>query len=164
MSTTNVESVFPKVAVFPGKFGTSGLFSSSQRPPKIRESLDVALSKACRGNKAAKLQFFAERVVLVSAFENAWKKARFLIDQAEHIDRPGGLKILAEGGCGKTFLAEQLAQDYPTIDSTYELLVPIVFVYLRSQQDEKDVMISMLIQLGERIKRNDLTASELEKK
>ena len=153
-----------KPTAFPGKFGTAGLFCHPLYRPEPREDISLALPKARRGSLADKHSFFSKRVVMVPAFENAWNKTRFLIEQAKHTDKAGGLLIIAEGGCGKTFLSEQLAIDFPLYDSTYELLVPVVFVTLQSGQDEKDVSVEILLQLGEAVRKNDFTAQDLRHK
>ena len=140
------------------------LFAAVKTPGSNREDPLEALKAAIAGDKRFKLQFFRRRVVLFPAFEVAFRTAEFLIRQAEFLDEPGGLMILAEGGCGKSFIGEQLALDFPKTESLYELLVPVVFITIPDNHDEKALMVDLLSQLGERVGKNDFTTTELEDK
>ena len=140
------------------------LFAAIKIPGTTREDPEQAKKAAIVGDKRLKLQFFRRRVVLFSAFEVALHTAAFLIQQAEFLDEPGGLMILAEGGCGKSFIGEQLALDFPRTESLYELHVPVVFITVPEDRDEKGLMVNLLSQLGERVGKNDFTAIELESK
>lgn len=119
---------------------------------------------AIQGDKAHKLRFFRDRVVLFPGFQNALERARFLINQAEFVDEPGGILVLAEGGCGKSLLGEQLRREFPRKESLYSLKVPIVFIDMGHRPDEKDFLIEILSQAGEVVSHNDFKVSELEKK
>ena len=140
------------------------LFAAAKTPGPMREDPQQALKAATAGDKRLKLQFFRRRVVLFPAFEVALRTAAFLIRQAEFLDEPGGLMVLAEGGCGKSFIGEQLALDFPRTESLYELHVPVVFITIPDSHDEKDLMVNLLSQLGEQVGKSDFTAVELESK
>lgn len=140
------------------------LFAGVKTPAVTRDDPQQAFKAAVAGDKRLKLQFFRRRVVLFPAFEVAFRTATFLIRQAEFLDEPGGLMILAEGGCGKSFIGEQLALDFPRVESVYELEVPVVFITIPDDHDVKDMMVDLLAQLGERVSKNDFTADELESK
>lgn len=140
------------------------LFGAIKTSGPVREDVQQALQAAKAGDKRLKLQFFRQRAILFTAFEEAFRTAVFLIQQAEFVDEPGGLMILAEGGCGKSFIGEQIALDFPRTESHYELHVPVVFITIPDSHDEKELMINLLTQLGERAGKNDFTALELEDK
>ena len=140
------------------------LFGAIKTSGPVREEAQQALQAAKAGDKRLKLQFFRRRAILFPAFQEALRTAAFLIQQAEFVDEPGGLMILAEGGCGKSFIGEQLALDFPQTESLYELHVPVVFITIPDSHDEKELMIHLLSQLGERAGKNDFTTQELEAK
>lgn len=141
-----------------------GLFADPAPSNAVREDPELARQRAIQGDKASRLQFFKQRVILTRAFQSALDTACFLVDQAEYVDEPGGLMVLGEGGCGKSFLGEQLIARYPRHETLYRLEVPVALVDLYSGPDEKDVMIAILEQHGERVSRNDVTANTLEDK
>lgn len=161
------QSTMPRRDAAPSHHAASvvrDLFAAVKTPAPTREDPQQALKAAIAGDKRLKLLFFRRRVVLFPAFDVALRTAAFLIRQAEFLDEPGGLMILAEGGCGKSFIGEQLALDFPRTESLYELYVPVVFITIPEDRDEKSLMVNLLSQLGERVGKNDFTAAELESK
>lgn len=141
-------------------FGTRDLLADLPEPVPIREDPVKALQAAKKGSKADKMKFFWKRAVLTSGFENALERARFLIEEADFLEEPGGTLILAEGGCGKTFLKEQLLLDFPRINRPYELKMPLATVDMRETPDEKSFLIRILAQADE-IASKELSVGEL---
>lgn len=145
--------------------GTKDLFGGlSKFPPRQKRSPEEERQIAVLGTLQEKLVYFSNRAVLTSAFKHALDTATTLIQHARTLPEPGGLQILATGGCGKTFLKLKLLEAHPISDSLYTLTVPLVAIEMLSTFDEKDLLIEILSQCGERLNKGGLTAQELEDK
>lgn len=144
--------------------GTDGLFSCLPKANKEIEDPAAARQLAIAGSPGDKIRFFRDRVVFTPAYRSAFDTITFLMDQAEEVKEPGGLMILGEGGCGKSFLADQLRKRYVPDESLYWLEVPLITVQLEGSPDEKDFMMNLLAQTGEIVSRTEFTATELEDK
>lgn len=141
-------------------FGTRDLLAELPEPVPTREDPVKALQAAKKGSKADKMKFFWRRAVLTPSFANGLERTRFLIEEADFLEEPGGTLILAEGGGGKTFLLEQLLLDFPRINRRYELKMPLATVDMRETPDEKSFLIRILAQADE-IANRDLSVGEL---
>lgn len=157
-----VTNLKPGANAIPGAsgFGTRDLLADLPEPVPTREDPVKALHAAKKGTKEEKLTFFWRRAVLSPGFANALDRARAMIEEAVFLEEPGGAIILAEGGCGKTFLRDQLLLDYPRINRRYALTMPLVSVDMRDATDEKQFLILILAQADE-IAGKDLSIGEL---
>ncbi|TLN01523.1 hypothetical protein FDZ73_15515 [bacterium] len=124
------------------------------------EKEELARPESLRGT----LDYFDSRAVLTPSFKHALDAIKQLIHFAPYATEPGGLLVIATGGCGKTFLRRKLLELYPPSDTLYELVVPIVAVEMDSSYDEKDLLVDILVQCGEHPNKRAFTANELEDK
>lgn len=141
-------------------FGTRDLLADLPEPVPTREDPVKALQAAKKGSKADKMKFFWRRAVLAPGFANSLDRTRIMIEEAAFLDEPGGVLILAEGGCGKTFLRDQLLLDFPRINRRYALTMPLVTVDMVEGTEEKKFLAQVLAQADE-IASKDLSVDAL---
>lgn len=143
--------------------GTAGLFSNPPHLPKS-EDLEAERQRAVEGSLKDKLDYIRSRAIMTPAFKQALEQVSYMVLKAGADLSPGGLVVTGEGGCGKSFLAQQVSRRFPEQDNLYQRNVPVALVELSGTPDEKDVLRELLGQLGENVEKSRFSAAELESK
>lgn len=143
--------------------GTAGLFSN---PPPVASSTDLEeeRQRAINGSLKDKIDYLQSRAIMTPAFTQALEQATFLVLKSSSDLYPGGLVVTGEGGCGKSYLVQQLVKRFPRHETLYESQIPVAHVELSGTPDEKEVLHVLLCQLGEDANKDKFSSADLEAK
>jgi hypothetical protein len=129
---------------------SQGLYSKlPQLKPKSRPDGAKARAKAMDGTPEERAEY-VERVMLsVQSYTQCHDLADDLIQRTGVLRFPGGMLVVGEGGEGKTFLAEKIAERYPASDELIGFSKPVLVVSLADSPSEKEFFSRMYAAIGQ---------------
>jgi hypothetical protein len=87
--------------------------------------------------------------ILFDQFQEAIGYVTNLLERAQRTKRPGGVWLLGEGGCGKSFVLDHILRRHKPTEGQFERKCPILHLVFSSRPSESDIMLTLLYQLGQ---------------
>jgi len=147
-------------------FNTGNLFASIT--PEIREEISAERLREqimARHNSWEMHKFVRNVPIAYDQFKEAMEFAdHLLLRSKEGGERPGGVWLLGDGGCGKSFLLEQIMKKYAPQETIHARICPILRVSFSAQPTQRDFLRTLLKQLGQNMALlNDRSIADLQK-
>jgi len=125
-------------------FDNNALHSTASVPSPVEQR-----ASALKGTAAERAEFTRHVSVDVDGYRLANKYIDGLIARSEWTRHPGGFWILGDGGVGKSFILDAVYRRYPPSETQTTRYCPILILSFASRPSESDILISLLLQLGQ---------------
>lgn len=104
---------------------------------------------ALSGPPDDRAQFTLDVPIAFDGYRNANSYIEALLARSRITNRPGGLWIIGEGGCGKTFILERLLKRLKPREDRFRRYCPVLYLHFAARPSEGEIYTRLLLQLGQ---------------
>lgn len=98
--------------------------------------------------------------ILHPAYENAIQFVQRTFDKFGRFEDPGGGRIIAQSGGGKSAVVQHMVEKYPPIDTPERLVIPVLAISVASSPRIGSILDSILTQCSFLLKNSKLRVAE----
>lgn len=129
-------------------FDTQSLFGKGVPSFPEKLSPEQQREQALAGTPEERAEFTRNVAVHVEHYRLGLQTCASLIKRAGRTNKPGGLWVYGDGGSGKSFLLNSVAEAHPPYETETGPIFPVLMVTLPGRVAESTLMAMLLMQMG----------------